>query len=178
MMGLRPFPITTVTYQDFLRSIKYKPQRTSQMGYFVLRSANITSNGKWTGGKEKGLRGVVVTISFPDKRHRNGKKVFLLQCNSSDAAARRQFKGTTLSSRIDASLSHSHIHRIALAEAVFLSNFRTPLRIAILFIYAYYAHLITISHVIIIITEFAHKPDETRFRVLYMRAFYYYTISG
>jgi len=52
------------------------------MGYFILRSANITNNGKGIGGKEKGLRGVVVTISFPDKRHRNGKRFFLLQCNS------------------------------------------------------------------------------------------------
>lgn len=85
-----------------------------------------------------------------------------------DDAARKQFRGTTLSGRIDASLSHSHIHRIALTEAVFLSNFRTPLRIAISYIYAYYAHLITISHVIIIIPEFAHKSDETRFRVLYI----------
>jgi len=92
------------------------------MGYFVLPTANITTEGD---GKEKGLRGVVVTISFPDKRHRNGKRFFLLQCNSSTASA-WQFRGTTLSGHIDVSLSHSHIHRIALRRGSFPKQFPHP----------------------------------------------------
>lgn len=101
-----------------------------------------------------------MTISFPDKRHRNGKKVFfffLLQCNS--IASARQFRGTTLSGRIDASLSHSHIHRIALRRGSFPKQFPHPSPDRYL-VYAYYAHLITISHVIIIPEEFA--PNQTK----------------
>jgi len=51
-------------------------------GLFRSSFSQYNKQQQGIGGKEKGLRGVVVTISFPDKRHRNGKKVFLLQCNS------------------------------------------------------------------------------------------------
>lgn len=91
-----------------------------------------------------------MTISFPDKRHRNGKRFFLLQCNS--IASARQFRGTTLSGRIDVSLTHSHIHRIALRRGSFPKQFPHPSPDRYL-AYAYYAHLITISHVIIIIPD-------------------------
>lgn len=95
------------------------------MGYFVLFSANNNAKGL---GKKRVFWESWWLFPFRISNTEMEKGFFLifLFFYYNVIASTRQFRGTTLSGRIDASLSHSHIHRIALRRGSFPKQFPHP----------------------------------------------------